>query len=264
MVSILALGRFLIFFLGRTKHRPFSPRRPIVLAFLSFSARGATASRPFYFPSWRSRPKSLGQYRVLPPVVQSSSRPSTQATPRRPSSSRARLEVRSSRCFEASPRNFSSPSSIPRVEATKPVSASFITEISRSLLPHLHGRDLSTPEELASAPIGLRPKHQFQFSRGLVLPTHAASVSHHPTTYGSSPIATSLANNTDPTLTARNGQHQIMAAVAPMDLVVVRSDPVSIPLQCTLCPKKPRFSDLSHLLTHIPPRAISPTASRPN
>ncbi len=36
-----------------------------------------------------------------------------------------------------------------------------------------------------------------------------------------------------------------------MDLVVVRSDPASIPLQCTLCPKKPRFSDLSHLLTHI-------------
>lgn len=35
-----------------------------------------------------------------------------------------------------------------------------------------------------------------------------------------------------------------------MDLVV-RSDPASIPLQCTLCPKKPKFSDLSHLLTHI-------------
>lgn len=35
-----------------------------------------------------------------------------------------------------------------------------------------------------------------------------------------------------------------------MDLVV-RSDPTSIPLRCTLCPKKPGFSDLSHLLTHI-------------
>ncbi|EAQ92836.1 hypothetical protein CHGG_01071 [Chaetomium globosum CBS 148.51] len=41
-----------------------------------------------------------------------------------------------------------------------------------------------------------------------------------------------------------------MAAVAPMDLVV-RSDPNSIPLRCSLCPKKPSFSDLSHLLTHI-------------
>ncbi|KAK4034809.1 hypothetical protein C8A01DRAFT_18455 [Parachaetomium inaequale] len=41
-----------------------------------------------------------------------------------------------------------------------------------------------------------------------------------------------------------------MAAVAPMDLVV-RNDPTSIPLRCTLCPKKPKFSDLSHLLTHI-------------
>ncbi|KAK3300834.1 uncharacterized protein B0H64DRAFT_24680 [Chaetomium fimeti] len=41
-----------------------------------------------------------------------------------------------------------------------------------------------------------------------------------------------------------------MAAVAPMDLVV-RNDPASIPLRCTLCPKKPGFSDLSHLLTHI-------------
>lgn len=43
---------------------------------------------------------------------------------------------------------------------------------------------------------------------------------------------------------------QTMAAVAPMDLIM-RSDPVSIPLRCTLCPKKPNFSDLSHLLTHI-------------
>ncbi|KAK4157841.1 hypothetical protein C8A00DRAFT_29227 [Chaetomidium leptoderma] len=41
-----------------------------------------------------------------------------------------------------------------------------------------------------------------------------------------------------------------MAAVAPMDLIV-GGDPTSIPLQCTLCPKKPNFSDLSHLLTHI-------------
>jgi hypothetical protein len=43
---------------------------------------------------------------------------------------------------------------------------------------------------------------------------------------------------------------QTMAAVAPMDLVV-RTDPASIPLRCTLCPKKPNFSDLSHLLTHV-------------
>ncbi|KAL2167525.1 hypothetical protein VTG60DRAFT_1148 [Thermothelomyces hinnuleus] len=42
----------------------------------------------------------------------------------------------------------------------------------------------------------------------------------------------------------------IMAAVAPMDLVVA-AEPASIPLRCTLCPKKPNFSDLSHLLTHI-------------
>ncbi|KAK4140309.1 uncharacterized protein C8A04DRAFT_15068 [Dichotomopilus funicola] len=41
-----------------------------------------------------------------------------------------------------------------------------------------------------------------------------------------------------------------MAAVAPMDLVTM-GDPASIPLRCTLCPKKPNFSDLSHLLTHI-------------
>ncbi|KAK4105883.1 hypothetical protein N658DRAFT_416174 [Parathielavia hyrcaniae] len=41
-----------------------------------------------------------------------------------------------------------------------------------------------------------------------------------------------------------------MAAVAPMDLVV-RSDQASIPLRCIICPKKPNFSDLSHLLTHI-------------
>lgn len=41
-----------------------------------------------------------------------------------------------------------------------------------------------------------------------------------------------------------------MAAVAPMDLVV-KSDASSIPLRCTICPKRPNFSDLSHLLTHI-------------
>jgi len=41
-----------------------------------------------------------------------------------------------------------------------------------------------------------------------------------------------------------------MAAVAPMDLVI-KDDPASIPLKCTLCPKKPNFSDVSHLLTHI-------------
>ncbi|KAK3394209.1 hypothetical protein B0H63DRAFT_39748 [Podospora didyma] len=41
-----------------------------------------------------------------------------------------------------------------------------------------------------------------------------------------------------------------MAAVAPMDLVI-KTDLASIPLRCTLCPKKPSFSDVSHLLTHI-------------
>jgi hypothetical protein len=41
-----------------------------------------------------------------------------------------------------------------------------------------------------------------------------------------------------------------MAAVAPMDLVM-GNDPATIPLRCTICPKKPNFSDLSHLLTHI-------------
>jgi hypothetical protein len=41
-----------------------------------------------------------------------------------------------------------------------------------------------------------------------------------------------------------------MAAVAPMDLIR-QGESASIPLRCTLCPKKPNFSDLSHLLTHI-------------
>ena len=41
-----------------------------------------------------------------------------------------------------------------------------------------------------------------------------------------------------------------MAAIAPMDLVI-KAEPPSIPLRCTLCPKKPNFSDVSHLLTHI-------------
>jgi len=40
-----------------------------------------------------------------------------------------------------------------------------------------------------------------------------------------------------------------MAAVAPMELL--KSDPSAIPLKCTLCPKRPNFSDVSHLLTHI-------------
>ena len=31
----------------------------------------------------------------------------------------------------------------------------------------------------------------------------------------------------------------------------MKSDPASIPLRCTLCPKRPNFSDVSHLLTHI-------------
>lgn len=35
-----------------------------------------------------------------------------------------------------------------------------------------------------------------------------------------------------------------------MDLAA-RNQPTSIPLRCNLCPKKPNFSDLSHLLTHI-------------
>ena len=44
-----------------------------------------------------------------------------------------------------------------------------------------------------------------------------------------------------------------MAAVAPMDLVANQtpSPPASIPLKCILCPRKPNFSDVSHLLTHI-------------
>jgi hypothetical protein len=41
-----------------------------------------------------------------------------------------------------------------------------------------------------------------------------------------------------------------MAAVAPMDLVM-GNETSPIPLRCTICPKKPNFSDLSHLLTHI-------------
>ena len=31
----------------------------------------------------------------------------------------------------------------------------------------------------------------------------------------------------------------------------VKNDDSSIHLQCTLCPKNPQFSDVSHLLTHI-------------
>ncbi|KAK3996414.1 hypothetical protein QBC44DRAFT_355578 [Cladorrhinum sp. PSN332] len=43
-----------------------------------------------------------------------------------------------------------------------------------------------------------------------------------------------------------------MAAVAPMDLIT-RDEPATptIPLKCCVCPKKPSFSDLSHLLTHV-------------
>ncbi|KAJ4397987.1 hypothetical protein N0V85_006402 [Neurospora sp. IMI 360204] len=41
-----------------------------------------------------------------------------------------------------------------------------------------------------------------------------------------------------------------MAAVAPMDMDETKYDPASIPLKCTLCPKQPIFSDVSHLLTH--------------
>lgn len=41
-----------------------------------------------------------------------------------------------------------------------------------------------------------------------------------------------------------------MATIAPMDLAV-KVEPLSIPLKCTLCPRKPNFSDVSHLLTHI-------------
>ena len=32
---------------------------------------------------------------------------------------------------------------------------------------------------------------------------------------------------------------------------LLKSDPSAIPLKCTLCPKRPNFSDVSHLLTHI-------------
>ncbi|KAK0630053.1 hypothetical protein B0T17DRAFT_635673 [Bombardia bombarda] len=45
-----------------------------------------------------------------------------------------------------------------------------------------------------------------------------------------------------------------MAAVAPMELVM-RGEPVAIPLKCILCPRKPNFSDVSHLLTHISSKA---------
>jgi len=31
----------------------------------------------------------------------------------------------------------------------------------------------------------------------------------------------------------------------------MKTDPAAIPLKCTLCPKRPNFSDVSHLLTHI-------------
>ncbi|KAK4168796.1 hypothetical protein QBC43DRAFT_106509 [Cladorrhinum sp. PSN259] len=45
-----------------------------------------------------------------------------------------------------------------------------------------------------------------------------------------------------------------MAAVAPMDLIT-KDEPATtttaIPLKCCICPKKPTFSDLSHLLTHV-------------
>ncbi|KAK3950380.1 hypothetical protein QBC32DRAFT_372009 [Pseudoneurospora amorphoporcata] len=41
-----------------------------------------------------------------------------------------------------------------------------------------------------------------------------------------------------------------MAAVAPMDIEETKYDPTSIPLKCTICPKQPIFSDVSHLLTH--------------
>ncbi|KAK4672854.1 hypothetical protein QC763_106680 [Podospora pseudopauciseta] len=40
-----------------------------------------------------------------------------------------------------------------------------------------------------------------------------------------------------------------MAAIAPMEMPGPAAN--VIPLQCLICPKKPTFSDLSHLLTHI-------------
>jgi hypothetical protein len=40
-----------------------------------------------------------------------------------------------------------------------------------------------------------------------------------------------------------------MEAIAPLELV--KNDTVEIPLKCVLCPKRPSFSDVSHLLTHI-------------
>ncbi|KAK4192775.1 hypothetical protein QBC35DRAFT_447147 [Podospora australis] len=42
-----------------------------------------------------------------------------------------------------------------------------------------------------------------------------------------------------------------MAAVAPMDFVVKNEPTTNIPLKCFICPRKPNFSDVSHLLTHI-------------
>ncbi|KAK0668297.1 hypothetical protein QBC41DRAFT_393951 [Cercophora samala] len=40
-----------------------------------------------------------------------------------------------------------------------------------------------------------------------------------------------------------------MAAIAPMEMPGPAAN--TIPLHCLICPKKPAFSDLSHLLTHI-------------
>lgn len=42
-----------------------------------------------------------------------------------------------------------------------------------------------------------------------------------------------------------------MAAIAPMDSVAKNEPATPIPLKCFICPKKPNFSDVSHLLTHI-------------
>ena len=48
------------------------------------------------------------------------------------------------------------------------------------------------------------------------------------------------------------------SATALMDLLVPASSqaqPRNIPLVCGICPRKPTFSDLSHLLTHISSKA---------
>jgi len=52
------------------------------------------------------------------------------------------------------------------------------------------------------------------------------------------------------TIACTNTFEQTMAAIAPMETAPKDGDRV-IPLECFLCPRKPKFSDISHLLTHV-------------